>query len=384
MGVMSTAAWMFGRFGWWVLALPLVGCGREAQCVDVELLALDVTHVRPSGRTLGPGWAVGQLDASGVHTPLLELQIDASYDQHDFDHSPLDDRMWLLGWDFVDNTAMLYQFDASGAVEWSDPLDEHAFVRDGSVLHHEGALLVALSVEADPESFPQLVVERRELDGTLVWTRSAILEPHEPNPRPFARGDLIGVAGDAVVLHATPPLTDYGPSYPLTLDLATGDTIAIGEGHTNLEVAHDDERLQLSWVQSARKSLPDFEEVEPAQTNLRVTGPSGEALASSDTKWTKGWFRGAWYNDDVELAWTGDRLVSLTEGDRKLGVTVHDRDGTRTCTSTLALEDIDVLQWAVGLAGTDASVFGVGVGVGDPEDPYEEVENRVLLVRVAE
>lgn len=78
MGVMSTA-WLFGRFGWWVLALPLVGCGREPQCVDVELLALDVTHVRASGRTHGPGWAVGQLDASGVHTPLLELQIDASY-----------------------------------------------------------------------------------------------------------------------------------------------------------------------------------------------------------------------------------------------------------------------------------------------------------------
>jgi hypothetical protein len=384
MGVMSTA-WLFGRrFGWWVLALPLVGCGREPQCVDVELLALDVTHVRASGRTLGPGWAVGQLDASGVHTPLLELQIDASYDQHDFDHSPLDDRMWLLGWDYVDNAAMLYQFDASGAVEWSDPLDEHTAVRDGSVLHHEGALLVALTVET-ANSFPRLVVERRELDGTVVWTRSEILLPDEFDPMPFARGELIGVSGSAVVLSATPPLIDYGPSYPLTLDLETGDTIAIGEGHTNLEVAHDEERLQLSWVQSARKSLPDLEEVEPAQTNLRVTSPSGEALASSDTKWSKSWFRGAWYADDVELAWTGEQLVSLTEGDRKLGVTLHDVDGTRTCTSTLALDDIDVLTgWAIGLEGSDASVFGVGLGVGDPEDPYEEFESRVLLVRVAE
>lgn len=377
------------RHGWIlvVLVIPPASCGErtidlDRECVRVQVLEVYPDRVTRSGRTFAElsDWSIGQIEPDGSFTTVMQLDVDLDIVDYRgaIEHDPESGRMWLLAWSY-DAPPWLFQFDASGQIEWADELSElGGVVTYGSLLHHDGALVIAVRVEVEWPG--TLVVERRDLAGEVVWTRGELPTPDGGNV--FASAGLIGVADGALAMIATPPLIDYGPSYPLTLDFASGEPIWSGEdGHDPLALIVDDERLVLAWTSGPRfdvDQLPEQRvEIERASSSLQVVTPAGDALTQADVEWPKGW---RVYDDDrVALARMGDRLVSLVEGTGTVGVTVHDRDGELECQGTLA--DVDRLDWAIGLDGREQALAAVAVRTGELDDHGEhQTESRVLLL----
>lgn len=378
-----------------LLVIALLSCGDrtielDRVCVHARLLPIAPDMITRSGRTLtvwGP-WRVGQIELDGSVTTVTSLEVDLEPVLHrgQLEHDPVSGRMWLLAWD-GDETAWLYQFDAAGQVEWADELVDFAgpVTWGGSLLYHDASILFAVTIELEGEyQYPSLVIERRDLAGETLWTRGDI--PTDDVGTPFASAELIGVSGDALSMIATPPLIDYGPSFPLTLDVATGTTIWSGaEGHDPLRMIVDDEQLLLAWTQGPRfdpEQLPDSKvEIERASSSLRRTTRSGEELTQDDAEWAKGW-RSGWDDDNLALAWMGARAVTLVEGSEQFGVTVHAKEGTRECQGTLDVEIGRLRGKAIGIEGREQWLVGVDVGVGEADEYgyFDEYDHNVLLL----
>lgn len=379
-----------------LLVLALVSCGDrvidlDRVCVRARVLPINPDMVTRSGRTLTVwgGWSVDQIEPDGSVTTVTSLEVDLEpvfYSGH-LEHDPVSGRMWLLAWGWDDEPAWLYQFDATGQVEWADELVdfEGPVTWGGSLLYHDESIVFAVTIQPPGEyQYRSLVIERRDLAGETVWTRGDI--PTSDEGIPFASAELIGVSGDALSMIATPPLTDYGPSFPLTLDVATGTTIWSGaEGHDPLRMIVDDERLVLAWTEGPGfdvEQLPDQKvEIERASSSLRRTRPSGEDSTQDDVEWPKGW-RTGWDDDNLALAWMGERAVTLVEGSEQFGVTVHANDGTLECQGTLDVEIDSITGWAIGIEGREQWLVNVDIGVGEPDEYgyYDEHDRRVLLL----
>jgi hypothetical protein len=375
-----------------VLLVPLVGCGEQTvgidrECVRARILEISLHQITRTGRTLSEwAWSIGQIESDGSLTTVMQLDIDL--DLLDYDgsiaHDPASGRMWLLATSY-NFPAWLFQFDASGQLEWADELsDIGGAVTGGALLHHDGALVLAVGVETTPRN-RNLVVQRRDLTGEVVWTRSDIPTPDDGTV--LASGRPIGVVGDALAMIVTPPLTDYGPSYPLTLSFASGEPIWSGEdGHDPLAMIVDDERLYLGWTSGPRfdyERLPDeYVELERASSSLQVVTPGGQELVQDQVEWPKGWRR--FEDKAIALAWMGDRLISLVEGADALGVTVHDKQGELECQGKLELGPVGhvgLAGWMIGIEGREQALARVAVRTGKLNEWGEhETALRVLLL----
>jgi hypothetical protein len=356
-------------FGPIVLVVPLVSCGERTaglgECVSVRVLEFSSDQITRSGRTFHDlsDWTIGQIEPDGSYTTVMQLDVDLNVvDYHGtIEHDPESGRMWLLAWSYEDLPGWLFQFDATGQVEWADELnDVGGTVVRGSLLHHDDALVVAMRVQAMGP--PSLIVERRDLAGEVVWTSGELPTPDDYGL--FATAQLVGVADGAIAMVATPPLIDYGPSYPLTLDFASGIPIwtSQGDGHDPLAMAVDDQRVYLAWTSGPRfdpDQLPEKRvEIERATSSLKAVTPDGEALVQAELEWPKGWRE--FEDDEIALAWMGDRLISLVGGSSAIGVTVYDQQGELECQGKIDL-DIEYLGPAIGLAGREQTVVAVAL-----------------------
>jgi hypothetical protein len=373
-----------------VLVLALVSCGDRAieldrVCVRTRLLPISPDTITRSGRTLSAsGWHVGQIELDGSVTAVTSLEVDVPpLYLGRLDHDPVSGRMWVLAW-AGEEPAWLYQFDAAGQVEWANELVGFAgpIVSGGSLRYHDDSIVFAVTIQTQ-SGYPSLLIERRDLAGETLWTRDDISMPDDVIP--FRSAELIGVSGDALSMIATPPLIDYGPSFPLTLDVATGDTIWSGpDGHDPLRMIVDDEHLFLAWMEGPRydpEQLPEQVEIAPASSSLSQTTPSGEQLTQDNVEWPKGW-RTSWDDKDLEFAWMGERVVTLVEGSEQFGVTVHAKDGTLECQGTLDVEIDGIASAAMGIEGREQWLLGVYVGVGEPNKSgyYDESVRSTLLL----
>lgn len=373
-----------------LLALALVSCGDrtidlDRVCVRARILPIAADMITRSGRTLNAwdGWSVHQIETDGSLTMVTSLAIDLEPPYLGYlEHDPVSGRMWLIAWDH-DQTTWLYQFDAAGQVEWADALDdfEHP-TRGGAVLYHDDSIVLAVTVQ--PEGFaqsPRLVVERRNLAGDTLWTRAEI--PTQDGDTVFASGQPIGVSNDALSMIVTPPLIDYGPSFPLTLDITTGTTIWSGaDGHDPLRMIADDELLFVAWNTGPFwdfEQLPPYPEIDPLRTSLARITPSGEISTQAEIEWPKQWRREV-EDDNLALAWMGDRVVTLVQGTEQFGVTVHNKDGTLECQGKLDVEIVSV-RAPVGIKGRAQWLAEVDVPYGEPNEYGEyDYERRILLL----
>lgn len=375
-----------------ILAITLVSCGDrtiepERVCVRARLLPIAPDMITRSGRTLygWGGWSVDQIELDGTTTTVTSLAVELSpLYRGTLEHDPVSGRMWLLAW-ADGESSWLYQFDAAGQVEWADELIDFAGPAGfgGSLLHHDDAIVLALTIEPMGE-VPRLVVERRDLTGAVTWTRDEI--PTKDEETLFRSASLVGVSGDALGMIATPPLIDYGPSYPLTLDFATGETIWLGdEGHDPVGMIADDEHLVLAWTTGPRfdiEQVPEkYVEIERASSSLRRITPQGQQLTQDDVEWPKGW-RGGWDDDDLALAYMGDRVVTLVEGSERFGVTVHAADGTLECQGIVDVEFDVAIGPGIGVVGREQWLIQVGTAVED--DEYGAYERATLLLEPLE
>ncbi|HVI03631.1 MAG TPA: hypothetical protein VM869_33280 [Enhygromyxa sp.] len=379
------------RHAWVVVAIPLLSCGErtidplDRECVRARILPFSPDRITRSGRTLFElsDWSIEQIEPDGSLTTVVQLDVDldpASY-YGAIEHDPVSGRMWLLAASRNDLPAWLFQFDAAGQVEWADELsDLGGEVNGGGLLHHEGALIVTIGTETPPWE-REVIVERRDLSGAVVWSRGDLPTPDDDSV--FASANPIGVVDGVLALIATPPLIDYGPSFPLTLDFATGETIWSGaDGHDPIRMAVDDERLYLAHTGGPRFDSERFPseliELEPATSTLEAVSPSGEVIMQDQVEWPQGW-RGH-DDDEIALVRLGDRLISLVQGSEALGVTVHDRAGELECQGKLDL-DIDRVGWGITLEGRAQGLAWVTVRTGE-FDEYGEPErvHAMLLI----
>lgn len=322
------------------------------------MLDVPARAITRSGRTLGVGgpWQVGALAADGSHTPLVELDIDVVDVGRfvAFEHDPQSGRMWVATWSFdADQPAWLFQLDARGQREWSEPLDTLGRIEHASLHHHEGALYVALRTRSDG-ALPNLRVERRDAAGLVQWANEALPDPFEGL---MAMAELRGVADGALVLLATPPLIDSGPSYPLTLELDSGAPRWLdGAGTDSIALAPVDDALYVAWSYDAQLDVEaelhgERIELVPARSLLRASTASGTALATAaPVEWPAG-FGADVPALDIELAPLGEHLASLVLGAGRLGLTLHSREGELACQGEL---DVPVL----GLLGAAQAIEG--------------------------
>lgn len=341
----------------------LPACGDPAievqpACASARLLDVPALAITRSGRTLDASWRVGQLASDGSHTPLIELDIDLVIPTRfvAFEHDAQSGRMWVATWSFdADEQAWLFQFDASGQLAWSDPLDALGDIQHASLIHHDGALYVALRVLAQ-DQVPRLRVERRDLDGEPQWVNDALLDA---SGEPFAHAELRGVAAGTLAMLATPPLIDYGPSYPLTLELDSGERVWLdGAGTDSIALAPFDDALYVAWSYNAQLDVEaelhgERIELVPARSHLRASTTSGSPLAATaQVEWPEG-FGATVQSLDIELAPLGDRLASLVQGNGVLGLTLHSREGELVCQSLLDVPVLGLLGPAQALEGRE-------------------------------
>lgn len=368
------------------LALLTIGCGErtiERDCASVQLIPHHGRVLSQSGRTLDVvgGWKVGEIQPDGTHLDVvtLALDLDPSLQDVAFEHDPQTGRMWVMTWyeGPQPGPTWLVQFDATGQVEWSEDLGAVGIVRDASLLYQQGSLFLAMRVDdfdyAYSYEHPHLQVERRDGSGLVQWSRSDLLTPDGDGN--FAGAELHGVVGDALALLATPPLTDYGPSYPLTLDVETGETLWLAsERHSSIALAADEERLHIAWSESARidpeRYPPERVELEPARSVLRETSREGTILAEGAATWPEAFSRTT-YGPHIQVAPLGEQIVSLVEGMSGIGITVHTREGERVCQ--------DILPIPMLLGGVAQAIVGreqIIVPVVD----YASLEDAYLLL----
>jgi hypothetical protein len=360
--------------------LTLSSCGGrtiepESICVRARILPIDPVMVTRTGRVLEPqfdGWTVSQLEADGTLTPITTVVTT----EHVFfyrarlEHDPISGRMWVLeGYDSdTDQPAALYQFAADGQLEWMVELSDYERPVDASSLHyHDGSIYVALSMEgvwpSDPSDpniiYDSLLLERRDLTGAVLWSRGDYAPPNTSEL--FYSAALIDVSGNALAMVATPPLIDYGPSYPLTVDIETGDVLWSGsDGHDPLRMAVGDAQLYLGWVR------PPID--EPTSSSLSVHASSTGVQANLSTvEWPAIDWSSSWGDQYIVLGWMGTQLVSVVSSEGEHGVTIHDEDGTLLCQGALDLE-FDAIGGGVGIAGRKQFVAGVRVGQDDSEE----------------
>ncbi len=381
--------------------LTLSSCGGrtnepESICARARILPIDPFMVTPSGRVLesrASGWAVSQLEADGTLTPVTTLETSefAVFVRAWLEHDPSSGRMWVLeGSDWLsDKPTTLYQFDADGQLEWEIPLVDYERPVDAGSLHfHEDSLYVALTMEraapadpSEPGAPKSLVIERRDLNGAMLWSRADYGPPQTSDV--LASAVLVDVAGSALSMVVTPPLIDYGPSYPLTVDIETGDVLWSGsDGHAPLRMAVSDAQLYLGWV-TPRSYDPERwpEKVVLAHTSssLSVHAPSTGAQANLEAvDWSAiDWRYPGVGRETYAMGWMGARLVSVVVAAGEHGVTVHDADGTLLCQGALDIE-FDAVHRGMGIDGRSQFVAGVSVGLGDADDAEEE--HGLLLI----
>ena len=388
-----------------VLAFPLVHCSSrtiepDVVCVQARVL-LELEQepclITPSGLTVfatGAALTLRQLELDGTLTEVMTLPVDGWCHDFAFEHDVASGRMWVLeGHDRDTETpAQLRQFDASGQVEWARELSQgDRPVARGSLLHHQDALYVAMTLDwvipPDPTDYenylaPTLVIERRDPSGELVWTRGDYPTPDGSSN--FASAGLVNLNEAGLSMVATPPLIDYGPSYPFTIDGENGDVVWSGgegreNGHDGLWMVGDDQQLYLAWTLDPRidpTKLPERVEIESGRSYLEVMTPTGLERAFSEVHWSD------WNDTNVRLATMGEQILSLVDGVPGLGVAVHDKTGELACKGTLELpEGVQVDQFygrPVEIEGRDQVVVGGRRRVGDPED--YAYESMLLLI----
>jgi hypothetical protein len=303
------------RACWCLASLSLATCSDAPidpppACASVRVLDVPVLAITRSGYTLDASWRVGVLGPTGSHAPLVELdhELVSLARAVAFEHDPQSGRMWVSTWSFDEGEpALLLQFDASGQLDWSEPLDTLGRVGDVSLYQHEGALFVATRVQPEG-ALPSLRVERRDAAGVVQWTNAALLGPFD---EPMAMAELRGVVEDTLVLVATPPHIDSGPSYALALEL------------------------------------------EPARSLLRAATASGTTLVDeTQVEWPAG-FGADQHALDIELAPLGDRIASFVQGNGVLGLTLHARSGELECQRLLDVPVLGLLGLAQALDGRE-------------------------------
>ncbi|NVB43325.1 hypothetical protein G6O69_36205 [Pseudenhygromyxa sp. WMMC2535] len=278
--------------------------------------------------------------------------------------------MWLLeGHDELsDAPASLARYDAEAQLEWRLELDSSGQAVDASsLLYHEGALYLALRTRDDSG---QLILERRALSGATTWTRSDYAPPATSSALRSAR--LIGVSGSTLAMVATPPLTDYGPSYPLSVDIETGAVQWSGEdGHDPLTMTVGDAHVYLGWVRPPTVELAD------TTSSLSLHAPSsGAQISLGELSWPElDWNSSSQDPRSLVSGWMGAQLVTILASAGAHGYAIHDVDGERQCQGSFALEFV-ALQAAVGIEGRSQLVAQVSVTLDDEGD----VAERGLLV----
>lgn len=382
------------------LACLALGCGPPAIeplpiCVSTRVLELEPCSITRSGALLfqtSEGLVVRQLDEDGTLSEFATLEVAETCEQGgtSFEHDPATGRMWLidpLGYD-EDTPARLWQFDSAGHVEWERELvHEGRYSRYGSVYHHDGALFVSASLEPlvpfdpnDPDDWPEsntMLVERLDLAGELVWARMDYLDSGGTN---FASGGAFSMTSGGLAMRATPPLIDYGPSFPLVISPDDGAVIWLGEGHDPLRMITDGEHVFLAWTLRAKLDYinigdgPPLRELAPAVSKLDIRSPTGELLGHGEVEWP------GWVELSSALALLGDQIATIvgTEGG-PVGITLHAKDGTLECKSTLELGDAYVNS-ATSIEGREQIVVAIERRVGEGEDGYGEYEPALLLI----
>ena len=326
----------------------------------------------------GENWRVARLESDGTLTPLVELETETfPYSAWGWlEHDPVSGRLWLLTTEFdhgldVAVPSRLYHYDASGALEWMTELEGYVRPVVGTNLHFdaaEGALYLAMSLDAGPPEEPDypwgvprtLVLERRDEAGAVVWARS----DYENSDGELSSARLVGISDGALVMIATPPLIDWGPSYPLSVDPETGASLwTDGEGSEDIRIAVSDTRAYVSTVYSARFDIerPDPVQLEPARSALSVhVPPTGVELAREQLEWVPlQWRPHSGHGESIAFGRMGSRVVSVLDTAHASGIAVYDSEGTALCQSELDASDIAGLEWAPGL-----QILRVGFGVG--------------------
>jgi hypothetical protein len=383
-----------GRSSAWLAGIALVlGCSErqlDPVCVTTQVVEAYPCAITPSGLMLSGGQVI-QLHEDGTTSDVatLELDLEVSRGCGSFAHDPSTGRMWLIdtNWD-SELPARLHQFDATGQLEWEMELIHEGRISKygGEVYQHEGAVYVAARLDPpdpiDPnEPFlerDKLLIERLDHAGEVVWARADYLVPDEVDIH-FASGEDMHMTDDGLALIATPPLIDYGPSYPLVVDEQDGAVLWSGaDGEQGLHSIAKDDRVTLAWPTFASYELgPDGlrgKEIAPAGSVLSVHSPTGEPRASSEVAWP------GWDELYTKPAFLGDRIVTLVSTyDGPVGVTVHTRDGVLECKQILDDLGNASIEFVVGLDGREQVAVVAELVPEDPEDleSYEYV--TVLL-----
>ncbi|MFO7563531.1 MAG: hypothetical protein R6X02_12870 [Enhygromyxa sp.] len=382
-----------------VALLSLSSCGKQIEpepiCARARILPIYPVMITPTGRVLAPGaegWAVSQLEVDGTLTPIATLVTEEAFRTFAWlEHDPLSGRMWLLDRGYGDTPAWLYQFDAEGQLEWKVELSDYERpVQPGALHYHDGSIYVTLSMRgvwprdpSDPNIIhDSLLIERRDLSGEVVWARADYQPPNTSHE--LSSAVLVDVSGSALSMVATPPLIDYGPSYPLTIDIETGEVLWSGsDGHDPLRMAVEDTRLYLARVRPTQydpERLPEWVALAPASSSVSVHDSSTGAQANlSTTEWDRIVWRypGDWGRQNMTFGWLGAQLVSLVVADGEHGITVHDKDGALLCAGTLDL-DFATIGRGVGIEGRSQFVVEVSVARGGADDL--ENEHGLLLI----
>lgn len=375
-----------------IAALSVPSCGGDTVdptpvCAKTQLVPVDPMMVTATGRVLAPladSWAIRQLDADGSLSAVATVPSSGSplAGFGWLEHDPLSGRMWLVESWWDETPSVLHQLDADGEIEWTVELVDYERGATANSLHYDdGALYLALSLDQlapdpddpeDPGTPGTLVVERRDLDGAVVWTRSDYTPPNTHEW--FASARLVGVSDGALSMVATPPLIDYGSSYPLTLAVGTGEVLWSGaEGHDPLRMAVSDDRLYLGWGRGRVHddyTKPEPAVVEPSMSTLSVHAPSTGAEARSEIlDWPAiDWgASGVWDGRRITLGWMGPQLLLLVQGRKgEHGLAIYDEAGVLVCQGVLDRE-IRELGRGVGIEGR--AQFVVEVGGPSDDDP---------------
>src|SRR5690606_27671877 len=123
---------------------PLLSCGErtdelDEECVRARILETSPDQITRTGRTLYElsDWSIEQIEPDGSITTVMQLDVDLDIldYQGSIEHDPESGRMWLLAWSREQLPAWLFQFDATGQVEWARELsDLGGSVTSGSLL----------------------------------------------------------------------------------------------------------------------------------------------------------------------------------------------------------------------------------------------------------